>query len=57
MDSKGIGASLYGLHSMSSDAPQVRALLAALADRIKQSKSSLSGQVLDELLGEIPNVL
>jgi hypothetical protein len=35
---------LIGLHSMSSDVPQVRALLAALADRISLSQCSLSGQ-------------
>lgn len=41
-----------GLHSMSSDVPQVRALLAALADRISLSKCSLSGQgIADALYG------
>ena len=40
------------MHSMSSDVPQVRALLAALADRISHSKCSLSGQgIADSLYG------
>ena len=40
------------MHSMSSDVPQVRALLAALAARISNSRCSLSGQgIADSLYG------
>ena len=47
------GNILTGLHSMSSDSAQVRALLAALASRISLSKKcTLSGQgIADSLYG------
>jgi hypothetical protein len=52
LDSKGISNALYGLQSMSSNEPQIKALLAALANSIKKSESSLSGQGIgDSLFG------
>lgn len=50
MDSKGIGSALYGLQSMSSNVPQVRILLSSLANRIKISQCSLSGNSIGDAL-------
>jgi uncharacterized protein YukE len=52
MDPKAIGNGIYGLQSLSSDVPQVRALLGVLAERIRESKCRLGGQgIADALFG------
>ena len=55
MDAQGVGNALYGLQKYSSDAPEVRALLAALAPKVERCPEALSalnvGNALNGLKG------
>ena len=46
----GIADALYGLYSMSSDCPELRALLTALANRIDATRGKLDSQEIGNAL-------